>query len=181
MTELQQQRFDRCVTFLRALSQAADNEACEVHWLAARNADPDQGPSYCRECCNALVEKGNSEHPDHEYLRDGGWGYVADGTECCDTCGKQLRCTLSDYGVDSELDNWEDSRLRLRGKRATYQAFDLLNVLESAYMGDVDECTWLRGHELERAKRIQKGVHRLTRRIDGIRERIAAKEPHHAG
>ena len=175
MRDTQQQRLARCIEFLRPIAHTATEEAREAHWIGARNADPDQGPSYCRECCDALVEKLNTEHPEHEYLRDGGWGYDADGLECCDSCGKQLNVFLTSYGIEQELDNWSGSKIMLRGKRAPYLAFDLLNLLECADMRDLTSQTYLHGYQLDQAKNIQLGVHRLTRRIDAIRRRAAAE------
>ncbi|WEE79412.1 hypothetical protein LZ683_08660 [Comamonas testosteroni] len=172
MRESQKQRLDRCIKFLRPIAQPAEDAAGEVHWLGARNADPDQGPSYCYECCSAEVHRLNEQHPDHEYLVDGGWGYTSDGVELCDKCNKTLRVNLSDYGVASEIDNY----LSLpRIKLDSHSAYDILNILECAYMGNADDAPWLRGYELERVKGIQKSVHQLTHRIDRTRLRAIAK------
>lgn len=173
MTPIQQQRFDRCIEFLRPIAQKAADEASEVYWIAARNADPDQGPSYCRACADALVDKLNAEHPDHEYLRDGGWGYEADTQEICEQCGIHLSCTLTEHGIEQELDHWSRYRIDLKGKHASVRAYFLLNTLECAYMGNADDAPWLHGYKLDRAKAIQREVHRLTRRVDGIRSRAA--------
>lgn len=180
MTDLQQQRLDRCIAYLQPIAKQADDECGEVHWIAARNADPNQGPSYCRECCDELVGQMNDANPDHEYLRDGGWGYDGSHFECCDKCGKNLRVNLDDCGVEQAIEDYGHRRLRLHGKHATYQAHDLLCVLECAFMGDVDECPWLRGYQAERAKANQAGVHRLTRRIDAIRARATKEGDTHA-
>ena len=178
MTDAQQQRLDRCIEFLRTIAKPADDEASEVHWIGARNADPDQGPSYCQKCCDELVDKMNAEHPEHEYLRDGGWGCPSDGSECCDVCGRQLRVQLTDQGVSSELDNWNGCRIKLRGKQASYIAFDLLAVLETAYMGSLENCPWLHDYQLAMIKNNQRDIHRLARRIDGISARWPKEQPH---
>lgn len=171
MTPLQAQRLDRCIEFLRPIAQDAENKASEVYWIAARNADPDQGPSYCGDCGGKLVDKLNAEHPEHEYLLDGGWGYESDSCEMCDECGLHLRCTLSDHGVDQELSHWAANRISVRDKHASTTAWFLLLVLECAYMGTPDEVTWLKEYQLDRLKSIQRDVHRLTRRIDAMRKR----------
>lgn len=176
MTPVQQQRLDRCIEFLRPIAQDAENTASEVYWIGARNADPDQGPSYCGDCGGKLVDKLNAENPDGEYLLDGGWGYESDGCEVCDKCGLHLRCSLSDCGVDQELDHWSASRIDLRGKHASTTAWFLLLTLECAYMGDLTDIPWLHGHEIDRAKRIQTSVHRLIRRIDAMRARRSIKK-----
>lgn len=173
MRESQKQRLERCIKFLRPIAQPAEDAAGEVHWLGARNAAPDQGPSYCYECCSAEVDRLNEQNPGHEYLVDGCWGYTSDGVEFCDKCGKTLRVNLSDYGVASEIDNYLSlPRIKLN----SHSAYDILNILECAYMGDLSNAPWIKGYEMERAKETQKCVHQLTRRIDKTRIRVAAKE-----
>lgn len=171
MTPAQAQRLDRCIKFLEPVAADAERKASEVYWISARNADPDQGSSYCGDCGGKLVDKLNAENPDHEYLLDGGWGYESGSCEICDKCGLHLRCTLTDCGVDQELDHWMSVRIDLRGKHASTTAWFLLLILECAYMGNLAEARWLKDHQIARAKRIQQNIHLLTRRIDAMRKR----------
>lgn len=176
MRNSQKQRLQRCIDFLRPLQSEFAESVSEVHWIGARNADPDQGPSYCRTCCDKRVDKLNAEHPDHEYLRDGGWGYEGDGLEICDDCGTHLNCTLSHYGVNSELDHWEAARIDLRGKHRAATAFELLLILESGSLDDY----WLsapgmRQHEVDRIRAIHRDANALARRIDRMRQRAQAQ------
>lgn len=177
MRQSQKQRLQRCIDFLRPLQSEFAESVSEVYWLGARNADPDQGPSYCRSCCEKHVDRLNSQHPEHEYLRDGGWGYEADGLEICDDCDAFLNCTLTHFGVASELDNWERARIDLRGKHKAATAFQLLLILESGSMDDY----WLSApgmlpYEVERIQIIHREAHALTRRIDRIRQHAQAQQ-----
>nr|WP_312374903.1 hypothetical protein [Delftia acidovorans] len=170
------ERLQRCREFLQPLAQPAEDKAGAMHWIAALNADPDQSVSYCRECCRAEVARLNEQNPDHEYLVDGGWDTTSDGFDACDKCGKTLIVNLTDYGVAQELDYY------LSGKRIVLKpesAYEILRVLESAYMGDLSRATWMKDYEIAKAKELQKSVHCLTRRLDRIRRRrsqSAAKE-----
>ena len=176
MRESQKQRIQRCIDFLRPLQSEFAESLSEVYWLGARNADPDQGPSYCRDCCDTHVDRLNAEHPDHEYLRDGGWGYEADTPEICDDCGAFLNCTLTHCGVASELEHWANARIALRVRYQASTAFELLLILESGSLEDY----WLSAphmqpYEVRRIKLIHRGVHALTRRIDLIAHRAAQR------
>lgn len=68
------------------------------HWVGGD--DVDQGPSYCRACADAKVEAGEAEYV------DGGWPQEEDGCCHCEACGRLLDYTLSDYGVEQELDHY---------------------------------------------------------------------------
>ena len=176
MTEMQAQRLARCIDFLRPIQALFAESVSEVHWVGARNADPDQGPSYCRTCCDKLVDRLNAEHPDHEYLRDGGWGYESDGHEVCDACGALLNCTLSHCGMEQELEHWESVRICLRGRYQESTAYQLLTLLECAPLDEY----WLTApgmqpYQTERIRRIRRDTHALARRIDGIRARAVAR------
>lgn len=175
MTPRQQQRFDRCIDYLTPIARIVEVGAGEVHWIAARNADPDQGPSYCYECGSAKVDSLNIAHPEHEYLLDGGWGsYESDCQEFCEECGKTLRTWLTDYGVSQELENWAVSRITLRGKHAAHCAYEIMRLLECALLDDYSNMPHLKEYEIDEIKQIQRDVHRLIKRIDAIRRRAAA-------
>jgi len=167
ISDTQKQRLDRCIKFLSTFA-LPDSEIGDIHWIGARNADPEAGESYCYECGHEEVNRLNAEHPDHEYFLDGGWSIESDSQEFCETCGKYLHTSLTSYAVAQELNHWCENRITLRGKSAPYQAYELLRVLECAYMGDP---VWESNYERERINDIQHGVHRLTRRIDAVRIR----------
>lgn len=179
ITETQKQRLARCKDFLRAMQSSFYESVSEVHWIGARNADPDQSPSYCRACCDKLVDKLNTENPSHEYLRDGGRGYEADCIEVCDECGALLNCTLTHCGVEQELEHWAGARIDLRGKYRESTAYQLLTLLDCAPLDDywIDP-PGMQPYQIDRISRSRRDTHRLTLRIDSIRSR-AQKEATH--
>lgn len=65
------------------------------HWLQGG----DQGMSYCSACAQKAVDAGDAE------AVDGGWDQECDGQAFCETCGIPLQYTLTDYGVEQELES----------------------------------------------------------------------------
>lgn len=144
---------DETLVWLGNIVQPVTASMSYVHWLNARNADTDQGNSYCRDCCDSAVERLNATHPEHEYFRDGGWPTDADHPENCCECGATLDCSLTTHGVEYELDHYETERLSLRGKRSDEVAYNALQILEGSYNVAPDT---------ELAKRCRRFARRLT-------------------
>jgi hypothetical protein len=80
------------------------------YWLCGDGDD--EGLSLCWDCLH-------KRRPTAEWGNDlcGGYDCEEDSSEVCDECGKLLQYTLTDYGVDSELENfteypfdWEDAQ-----------------------------------------------------------------------
>lgn len=64
----------------------------------------DGGFSFCRDCILALLP-----NMDLGEDYDGGFLCESDGCEHCEKCGKLLQYTLTDYGVDGELNHFVES------------------------------------------------------------------------
>ncbi len=92
---------DSVLARLNALAAAA--EVPYPHWLGGDEAD--QGPSYCAECAHEQVVAGNAE------FVDGGWPQDNDGCCHCEDCGRLLDYTLTDYGVQEEMEHFKGSAL----------------------------------------------------------------------
>ena len=90
----------RIMDYLQAQSDKAELE--DMYWVH----DDDEGISYCYECAKKKVKEIKSEKPDSDVCLDGGWGTEEDGMEFCDTCGKPLDCSFTDYGSESEVDHY---------------------------------------------------------------------------
>lgn len=172
MSPTQDARYRRSIEFLRPIARPVEETIGHVRWLDARETDTDQGPSYCTECGDKEIEKLNAAHPEHDYFLAGGYGYESDGQEFCDCCGCFLHTSLTDCGIESELEHFDGQRLSLRGEHAASNAYSLLRILECVWLGDPS--SYLTGYGLDRAKKNQRDVHKLTRRIDGIRMRRLA-------
>ncbi len=86
--------------------------AVDAHWVHGANElsgiDCDEATNYCLEHCQDKVDEILEKHPDAEekygLCVDGGWGTEHDSTPRCKTCDVRLIGTLTDYGVDSELE-----------------------------------------------------------------------------
>jgi len=169
MTSIQDARYKRCIEFLRQMARPIDETVGHVHWLDARETDTDQGPSYCAACGSKEIEKLNAAHPEHDYFLAGGYGYESDGQEFCECCGCFLHTLLTDCGIESEVENFNGVRLNLRGKWVADEAYSLLRIFECICFGDPG--TYLREYQRERVKKNQRDVHKLAKRIDGIRTR----------
>lgn len=106
------------------LTLVPSNNPPVCHWL-----ETDGGTSYCHECARLARAKEMGifsppeqpawklqyeDYQEYERLSDlveafeegigGGWDTHSDHMEYCDTCGKQLSCILTEYGVDEFLD-----------------------------------------------------------------------------
>lgn len=90
-------------------------------WLGGNGAD--QGPSYCRECAQKRVDAGEAE------FVDGGWDQENDGCCHCEDCGRLLDYTLTDYGVEEELEHFRGDRMRRA--ISPEQAYHLARLLET--------------------------------------------------
>ncbi|WP_339829429.1 hypothetical protein [uncultured Arenimonas sp.] len=82
---------------------AGEVEAPYPHWLGS---PADQGPSYCFDCASARVSAGEAN------FVDGGWPQDNDGCCHCEDCGRLLDYTLTEYGVESELEHFRGTRFR---------------------------------------------------------------------
>lgn len=147
--------------WLRDMSRPLVATMSYVHWINARNANTDQGLSYCKCCAQKIVEQSNAANPDHEYFVDGGWSTESDVPEHCDDCGETLDCHLTTCGLEYELDHFEAHRIALRGKHAAYVAYSMTQILEAAQIVEenalLQRCT------------------RLKRRLRGAYRRALAK------
>ena len=87
----------RLEDYLRVQSGKAELE--DLYWVHG----DDEGISYCYDCACKRVEEIKSKEPEGDVCVDGGWGTEEDGTESCDTCGKFLDCSFTDYGSEEEV------------------------------------------------------------------------------
>lgn len=92
---------------------AAAQERKAAHWIHGANEldDPDagtEGDDFCFDCCEKRVALLRERHPERcDYLDlcvDGGWTSETDSPPYCCDCGAMLEGSLTEYGVEQELD-----------------------------------------------------------------------------
>lgn len=96
-------------------------ERLSCHWFDGDFHDA--GENFCRACAEKLVDQKYASDPKRfAYLYDecdtaeeryyaaidGGWSTEHDSPPYCETCGETLGGTLTDYGVDEEVDALTD-------------------------------------------------------------------------
>lgn len=80
------------------------------HWIHGW----DEGLSFCFECAKKKVVELLKEEPDGDYLVDGGWGVEGDSQPFCETCGRALDNSYTEYAVEVELDHFEEHGVDLK-------------------------------------------------------------------
>ena len=91
-------------TILLKLEQMSSEPPC-CHYVSDETAI-----DLCEEC--ARIELGFEVSPDRyiEALLD--WDHRSDGSSCCDRCGRLLAYTLTDYGLEEEIDHFQSVTFR---------------------------------------------------------------------
>lgn len=128
---------------IRLASLSANVEVSCAHWINAKNANTDQGISYCGACCEKHVTELNKKNPKGEYFMDGGWSQDSDTFENCDTCGVTLDTDFTEYAVREEIEYWRRKpiRMHLLSARGPYVAFRLLQTLDGIQTMDETPAT----------------------------------------
>ena len=84
------------------LQQYAESKATEptenLYWLGSDTMGQSE-EVYCHACAK--------EKRTGDQFVDGGWSGESDSQRQCDECGKELRCSPTDYAADQELEHWE--------------------------------------------------------------------------
>lgn len=65
------------------------------------------------ECAEKRIAELLAEEPDADYMLDGGWGIEGDSQAFCETCGRPLDNSYTDYAVEVELDHFEKHQFDL--------------------------------------------------------------------
>lgn len=90
------------------------------HWIGGtqdvKGFPYDAATDFCRECAESAIADFYEAHPDQRgdeddepaLFLDGGWGTEHDSPPYCEVCGDSLIGSLTEYGVDQELEHFED-------------------------------------------------------------------------
>lgn len=84
---------------IESFVEARQSSPERMYW----KVDDASGEDFCHDC----IKK---ELPDGEYGEDyeGGYGLESDGSRVCCKCGKLLDYTLTNYGIDYEIEHFEE-------------------------------------------------------------------------
>lgn len=125
--------FEDIIAILDKISDSLDLEC--IHWIRG-----EAGPNWCHDCGKAMAKhlRRRATRKDRgEYILDG--GYPAgdeDGCATCEGCGKLLHYSLTDWGVEKELEHflacWEP-----QSAISPETAYELARVFE--YGQHIDE------------------------------------------
>lgn len=119
-------------TWLMNIAKPLTEKSEFSHWVGARNTDSEQGSNWCQACCQKEVDKLNARDPEGDYFVDGGWDQQSDSPPTCEGCGMALDDTLTEYGIEYELDHYASHRIQLNGKHQASDAFNFLKIIDSA-------------------------------------------------
>ena len=96
----------------------------DVCWIGSEKPPrtADNGLNYCLQCAEKRLAAGEGE------FIDGGYGAMEEDTPChCEDCGALLDYTLTDYGVDYELEHF--NTVRFRGDLSRDDAFAIARMI----------------------------------------------------
>lgn len=108
---------------------AAKFETVPEHWIH----DWDEGLSFCRECSEKKIAELLAAEPDAEYMLDGGWVTEGDSQAFCETCGRPLENSFTNYAAETEIDHFEECGFSLDSPDDCYA---VLNVIYALGSGD---------------------------------------------
>jgi hypothetical protein len=111
----------------------------DCYWIAHASEfrpgeiECEAGSNFCHPCASALVDKIYEAFPEraeyYEIAVDGGWGTEHDSPPNCHTCGAKLQGSLTDAGVEYEMEALCDFAKPDPGDVEEWDA--LLNVVEN--------------------------------------------------
>lgn len=73
------------------------------HWIRGDSDYIDSSESYCYDCAKKEIARLEKEHPDDEFILDGGWDIDGDYTPFCKTCGQLLSNNFTQAACNEEL------------------------------------------------------------------------------
>lgn len=111
----------------------------DLYWISLGYGD---GEEFCYDCCQEEVDKINKKlglEDKSVYNRacvDGGWGIDRDSSSWCDSCGIRLDSSLTQYGVECEIDHFLENKIT---KIDNDIQIDLHYLFEDSLNHDLDE------------------------------------------
>lgn len=106
------------------------DERC--YWFRAVNEHTDAGTDWCRRCVVREAARLRKAHPEidpGEFDPDGGFSIEHDSRPHCEKCGARLQGTLTDYGIEMEIEHFAENR---DGRICPAVADDLRDIFHAA-------------------------------------------------
>lgn len=105
-----------------------DYDPPNIHWLSSQETDIDQSEDWCYNCAVKKAEELTIQLKKKVDV-DGGWSsQESDTCSHCQDCETQLNYSLTEYGVESELDHFldEDIKILPLSKEEAYEINEVL-------------------------------------------------------
>lgn len=113
------------------------------HWLefdgtemSLEDFGVDAATSFCRPCSQKFIESQEAEHQS-SFTTCGGYATEHDSAPFCEDCGVMLYHTLTDYGIEQELEHFLDHGFRLRSDDDLASMSTVIASMASPYW-DID-------------------------------------------
>jgi hypothetical protein len=88
------------------------------HWIHG----DDESRSFCEPCCRKEIARLKKLDPKRELILDGGWDTEGDSQAFCETCGRALSNTFTDYCAEAELSHFEENGFDVSSPDDCYSA-----------------------------------------------------------
>ncbi len=104
-----------------------ETEMVTSYWIEAAGFDVDGSLDYCQHCADRKVAVLENENPNHAfYSRRNYDGNSTDTTCSCEECGKDLKYSLTEAGVRSELSHFSDRKFDIGSEGECYALRSIL-------------------------------------------------------
>lgn len=117
-------RMDELLAAVTPRAEKFEPRMRPCHWF---NHDP-SCENFCPPCARKRLRKLRAEKPGWfvDDSIDGGWDTDHDSQPHCDTCGRMLRGTLTDYGMEQELDHFRREGVSAKNADDCYSLYAVL-------------------------------------------------------
>ena len=127
-----------CETILKLDKSSLGIPHSHAYWV---NGD-DVGYNYCFDCVEIELKKAQTEQPNVEFFKDGGFMHEDDSTAGCERCGMMLDISLTDHAVSEELEFFSENPPAEFSKQTAFELSRLLSnmVCEHPEIAKVISC-----------------------------------------
>jgi hypothetical protein len=88
----------------------------------------DETISYCYKCAKKECTKLLKDNPKGSYIVSGGWGNEGDSTPFCETCGKRLSNSFTNFACEQEVEHYTKNGFDIKCKE---HCCDMAKVIDA--------------------------------------------------